>query len=940
MQMMDMQSSFIDRFLTAPRLQAILILLLVISFAVRLCDLGAKSLWSDEGLTLRRAEQPLSLVFENVNLIPIGPDYGPAMHARHDSGPDSVATTPDLHPPLYFLLMHFWIRLAGKSEFALRFPSVVAATLALPLLYGVARSLISREAGLWAALLGAISPFYLWYAQEARMYTWLVVLSLASVCTLLPLLEGKPRRRDYVAFMVVTLMLLYTHYAGFLLLVFEFMIYAIFRLRAHYRRALIMLGLLTMAVVPLVPFVWRTLSIQAFSFTYRPFPVILREAWSSFSLGPSPLAVQPLWRSAPFLVLFGVGALMLDVSRRRRAWVIALSYLALPVLIQYALSFLKPNYSNPRHLMVVAPAWELMMAQGLTTLRRRLWPGLAVLLGLVLLLRGQANYDVLTSHQFWKDDIRGAVQYIEGRARPGDAIVLHHPVIRLTFDYYYEGPLPEIVIPRYGNNHDSEQAWTTFTEWAQRYDRIWFLYGPPPTYFPHDFLPDQADSHLFKVCQQEFEAWWTYVGVAAYDDGAPTLEELPVNVEPVDEVWGPLRLIGLRTEEGIAGEGGWLDLYWRVDGEPQDEPLELRVRLKDEAGTVWYERVAQVLPFYAPAAWPAGQIVHTEFRLPLPPDIPPIAYNVDLEPIGLGEPRAVGQMKVNRPASPDGDRRHPPASRTMAVFDGGIELLASELQSGKFRAGYPILGSLTWRANTALDTDYRVRARLVDLKGREIALNEMTLSAAGFPTSAWRPDEQVAGRLFLSLPADLESGRYRVEISLVEAQSGRVALVRRWYGERDWIVIEDLQVEAWPLVTELPGQVEHRLENVEIAEGVRLRGYDVAQKEHVLELTLYWQAEKPLEQNYHVFVHVGLLDQPPLAEAGGVPDGWTRPTTSWRAGEYIVDDYAVSLADVPAGEYDLLVGFYEPETGQRPQTTVNGDVIPGGYVVLEEVDVR
>jgi hypothetical protein len=179
-----------------------------------------------------------------------------------------------------------------------------------------------------------------------------------------------------------------------------------------------------------------------------------------------------------------------------------------------------------------------------------------------------------------------------------------------------------------------------------------------------------------------------------------------------------------------------------------------------------------------------------------------------------------------------------------------------------------------------------------------------------------------------------------VEISLVEAQSGRIVPVRRWYGERDWLAIEVVEVEAWPLVTELPDQVEHRMENVEIAEGVRLRGYDVALQERTLELTLYWQAQKPLEQNYHVFVHVGAPDQPPLAEAGGVPDGWTRPTTSWRAGEFIVDDYVVSLVDVPAGEYDLFVGFYEPETGRRPQTIVDGEVIPGGYVVLEEVEVE
>ncbi|MGD2145149.1 MAG: glycosyltransferase family 39 protein [Anaerolineae bacterium] len=915
-------------------MQAILIVLLIGSFAVWLFDLGAKSLWSDEGLTLRRAEQPLGLIFENVNLIPTGPDY-------HDgSGPESVATTPDLHPPLYFLLMRFWVCLAGKSEFTLRFPSVAGAILALPLLYAVATALFGRETGLWAALLGASSPFYLWYAQEARMYTWLVVLSLASIYALLPLLQPRPRRRDYACFTIVTLTLLYTHYAGFVLLAFEALVYAVFRVRTSRRAALLMVGVLAVALVPLVPFVWRTLNIEAFSFTYRPLPVILREAWSSFSLGPSSLVIQPWWRSAPFLLLLGVGALMLDVRRRGRALVMALSYLAVPILIQYGLSFVKPNYMNPRHLMVVAPAWELLMAQGLTTLRKRLWPLMAALLALVLFFRGQSSYDILSSHQFWKDDIRGAAQYIQDRSRPGDAIVLHHPVIRLTFDYYYDETLPEVVIPRYGNNDDTERAWAAFEEWAQRYDRLWFLYGPPPTYFPHDFLPTQADTYLFKVRQQEFEAWWTYVGVAAYDDRAPILDELPLAVEPVDHVWDDLRLVGLRTDEGTAGEIVWMDLYWRVAGELPTEPLELRVRLHDEAGMLWYERAEEALPFYTLGEWPSGEIVHTEFRLPLPTDLPPTAYSIAVEPVGFGDPRSVGRIEVHRSTGLQDYGRPPLVSPGVAVFHGLIELLATDLEGETFRAGYPLLGSLTWRIRADLGTDYNLVVRLVDLDGIEITRNETMLSAAGFPTSAWLPGEPVPGRLFLTIPADLGNGRYQVQIGVVEAESRRVAPARRWFVENEWLSIGAVEVEAWPLVTTLPAQVEHRLEQVAIAGGVRLRGYDVAKSEDALRLTLYWQAEEPLKQNYHVFVHVGLPDEPPLAQAGGVPSGWTRPTTTWRAGEVIIDEYAVSLTDVPPGEYALSVGLYDPDTGQRPEMSVDGEIVPGGYAVLEGVDVE
>lgn len=935
----------------------LLVVLCVASFALRLYNLDAQSLWSDEGLTLRRAEQPLPLIFQNLNLVPTKPDYHgihaagagdepsslpfrvylPLVLADADSGyEDGFIATPDLHPPLYFLLMQAWIQGAGRSEFALRFPSVVAATLILPLIYALGCSLLSAETGLWAALSAAISPYYLWYAQEARMYTWLVVLSLASIYTLMPLLKKESRPRDYLAFVAVTSAMLYMHYGGFLLLAFEVVVYTAYHIHARSPKPLMALATLALVLIPLLPYLRRTLGIpDLFAFTYRSLPAILREVSSSFSLGPSRLAVQPLWRTAPFLALFGTGALMLDAKHRRRAWVLGLGSFFVPIAAQYMLLLFKPSYMNPRHLMVVSPAWELVMAQGLTTLRRRFWPGLIVMLGLVLFLRGQVNYEIFTSHRFWKDDIRSAVRYIEENARPGDAIVLHHPVIRLTFDYYYDRPYPETTIPRYGNHEDTEEALAQFQDWSRRYDRIWFLYGPPPTYFPHEFLPDWADANLFKVAQREFEAWWTYVGVAAYDDAPPIFDAPPSAAEHLDVEWETLRLAGSQIPDATVGQDTWLDLYWQSVGDKDlpEQPLTLSVRLSDQKGTTWYERTEQVLPFFPVSSWSTDEFVHTEFRLSLPDDVPPITYQVEVEPVGLGQPQAIGQLRVTRPATHT-------ASCPQARFGGNVNLLESMLNSDKFRAGHPIVGSLTWHADAPIDADLRLRARLVNFWGQEVAVGEMAPSAAGFPTSAWRAGDQVAGRLALPLPADLKDGRYRVQIGLVEAETGRVVPVRRWYGTRDWFTIDTVQVEAWPLITDLPDDVDHRLESVELGDSVRLRGYDLAQSEDALTVTLYWQARRNLEQNYHVFVHLGDPDQPPLAQAGGVPVDWARPTTGWRAGEVITDPYTISLTNLPSGEYTLSTGFYDPKTGHRPETRVNGELAPGGYVILQEVNVE
>jgi hypothetical protein len=89
----------------------------------------------------------------------------------------------------------------------------------------------------------------------------------------------------------------------------------------------------------------------------------------------------------------------------------------------------------------------------------------------------------------------------------------------------------------------------------------------------------------------------------------------------------------------------------------------------------------------------------------------------------------------------------------------------------------------------------------------------------------------------------------------------------------------------------------------------------------VLPIDLHWQASRPVANNYHVFVH--LLDEQDqrIAQSDGQPALWTRPTSSWQPGEVIEDRHGLSLpADLPAGDYQLIVGLYLPKNGQRLTT--------------------
>jgi len=88
---------------------ALFVLILIVSAGLRLYHLGYESIWLDEGYTIRFASYDLERIF----------------------------FLKDTSPPLYYILMHYWIRLFGDSEFSIRFPSLVFAVLAIITMYRV-----------------------------------------------------------------------------------------------------------------------------------------------------------------------------------------------------------------------------------------------------------------------------------------------------------------------------------------------------------------------------------------------------------------------------------------------------------------------------------------------------------------------------------------------------------------------------------------------------------------------------------------------------------------------------------------------------------------------------------------------------------------------------------------------------------------------------------
>ena len=111
----------------------------------------------------------------------------------------------------------------------------------------------------------------------------------------------------------------------------------------------------------------------------------------------------------------------------------------------------------------------------------------------------------------------------------------------------------------------------------------------------------------------------------------------------------------------------------------------------------------------------------------------------------------------------------------------------------------------------------------------------------------------------------------------------------------------------------------------------RLVGSDVQRDGNALDVTLYWAVEQTLLPPHHIFVHADDASGVTQAQQDGPPvtaDG-AAPTGSWQPGEYLTTVHRLAL---PAGEINVRVGLYAPETGVRLPVTVAGQ--PAGDSVI------
>jgi len=871
-----------------------LVALILLAAAARLYHIQAQSVWFDEGWSAYAAVQPTLAA--------------------------AIAADPT-NPPLYYALLHLFVRGAGDSEFSLRLFSLLVGLLTIPLAHQLGRRLFGARAGLYSALLLALAPPLWWASQEARMYTLLAALVLVCALAFHALLT-RPTRRAWLALLAAQLALLYAHNTGPVVALWlnaAALLAWLTRRRADRPSWRVWLaGQLAVGLLWLPWFALRFVELReansAVQSAPQPSLALLAQVWQAFWISPWAMVGRE-----PVLIGFTLAALVLWLAltpwRQPNARWLALHAALLTGFLLLGLAALG-NELHGRYLVMVAPLALVMLGAGLARVplagpRIFLAGSFAALLAANIALAQQPVYQ--------HDDARAAVRHYAATLSAADTVLAWSYADRYDLWYYWErlgaaarrvtlpegADLAEVapLLPRSGDV--ALNVW--YTQRADYRGMLGCLLGAA------------------SVAQPDVTSFY---GMTSLRYTAPALA-LP-NLRPLDALaladGAPFaRVTAVGAVPPAAAERGVclpvaLELLAGVD-------MDLKAALTVYNALGW--PVAQADAVFATANQrTSGQLAPGETLtayalLRLPYGAPPGVYDVRLRL--YDEARSPSGYDLQ---PPDG-----PARRDLSVAQWEAVPGADWARTGRAaELPYAPVPPVQWGDLALVAHDIPPQPPLL-AGGDTLRLTLLWQGSGPLPALTLDGDGWQATIPPADGPRDSVTRDWRAARIPADAAPGPAAL-----RLPDGTLIGRCIVESRPGLFEPPPlavSVGAALPGVGTLAGFTLQA-DSFDRGAPLPITLVWRADGPTDTPYTVFVQLLDASGALIAQSDAQPAAGSRPTTGWRSGEYIVDAHTLAFnARAAPGPAALIAGMYDPLTGQRVMTAAGGDhiALPGTVTV-------
>ena len=228
------------------------------------------------------------------------------------------------------------------------------------------------------------------------------------------------------------------------------------------------------------------------------------------------------------------------------------------------------------------------------------------------------------------------------------------------------------------------------------------------------------------------------------------------------------------------------------------------------------------------------------------------------------------------------------------------------------------------------------------LLDKDFALGGERIATLGdrYPNVLWAPTEIVEETYPLQIKPEAPPGLYQLELSLIHQDKtlpdGFAYLPLRQDGSM-------IGPNLYPLTIRLLDPAHNSPPShpfsARLGEAIRLNGFDL-EGENPLNLALYWQATAAISADYTVFSQLLGPDGQVWAQWDNPPQAGRYPTSAWVADERVIDRYRLTLTEgAPAGEYRLVVGMYEPASGNRLPAFIGEQAQPNNAIELTKLSL-
>lgn len=895
--------------------------LLLLAFALRLYRAADQSLWADEIYSVAYAK----MSFAEIIRFNIG-QFDP-------------------HAPLFYLLLKAWTALAGQSELSFRFLGILFGVMAIPLIYWLGRSLASREIGLLAGFILVVNPFHIWYSQEVRTYSFTTLLALLSMTLFIKILKRETSPWVWTLYVLVTTLGFYSHYYSFLLVLLQNLVFFALRSRRRLpqRSWLISQAFLILPYLPWAQPALRLL-LGARSEGSRTLAQNLAGMATQYSLGWFLDPALSRWLLVGFLLLAAVGLLAHLLPRLSRSTfpnlppgerlLLLLAWLLLPPALALLFVRLTGRYLfAERYLIMITPAYYLLLATGLSALGRL--HRLLSALGMIFLLTASLGALNLFYHdaRFSRPDYRSLSRYVLKHQGGNDIILAQGDVVTRVVSHYLNDSIPLLDIGRLKGSQELRSQMVSLT---QRYSRLWLLpYGEGSE-------SPQAEDWLNRNAYKVENRWFATARVALYEtqkSGFPLNIALDANLENV------IRLRGYQLALGSleAGQVAPLTLIWEALQDVEAD-YNVTLRLLDGQGHLVSKIDRRPVDGeMLTSTWHRGNITRDNYGLLVPPGtltgLYPILVGMyernSMQHLARldekGAPAGIwielGPLRVTTPSTPPGMAGTEIAQRVDADFGSRVRLLGYGLLPDESKPGDTLSIPLYWQAIAPLE-DLTFIGELVARDGTVVATALGSMANLTYTTPRWRPGEMVRDFLDLPLPAPLQSGTYILRLRVMAGSSELAP--RQGLG----VNLREIKLKARGHNYSLP-QPQRPLSS-QLGEWASLLGYDLSWKEPGrLLLTLYWRAEAETDTSYSVFTHLLDAREQLWGQHDGIPGAGLAPTSGWLPGEVIIDQHEIiTKAGAPPGRYLIEVGLYDEKTGRRLRTSLGESRVLLGSISL------